>query len=256
MEEFIKTPNLPHGKVKLGVVDGRIINIMESKFNDLKIKLIKTDRISGLYEAVAYHPDLQLHHIEDNLIVIPPNVSNRFVYQLEEEGFLLIVGKSDVGKEYPCNIHYNAARVGNNLICNTRYIDEAILHAAEKRNLNIIEVKQGYSKCSICVVNENAIITSDNGIYNTCSQNGIDCLKISVGYIKIEGLNYGFIGGSTGYLSANELGFYGNIALHPDYVKIKKFLDKYKKQYINLSENLVYDFGTFIPLKEYSILTK
>ena len=43
----------------------------------------------------------------------------------------------------------------------------------------IINVKQGYAKCSICVVSDNAIITADKGIAKAAIQNRIDVLEIT-----------------------------------------------------------------------------
>ena len=42
--------------------------------------------------------------------------------------------------------------------------------------MNIFDSKQGYSKCSICVVNENAIITEDNGIARLLKNSQIDVI--------------------------------------------------------------------------------
>lgn len=256
MEDFVKTPNLPKHQVSLAIVDGRIRTEIQNKLYRNNINLIKTEKIPALYEAVSCHPDLQLHHMGGDKIILAPNVSNRFVYQLEEKGFRLIFGETEIGGNYPSNIAYNAARVGKNLICNKKYTDKRLIAEAEKLNLNIIDVKQGYSKCSLCVVEEAAVISSDDGILKACSSNGIDFKKIRSGNIALQGFDYGFIGGASGYLSSSELGFYGNISFHPDYDIIKDFLKKYRKKEINLGENLVYDYGTFIPLKEYSILNK
>ena len=56
------------------------------------------------------------------------------------------------------------AIVNDNMICKTNSTSRHLLNFAETNNINIINSNQGYSKCSICIVSENAIITEDSGI--------------------------------------------------------------------------------------------
>jgi hypothetical protein len=256
LEEFIQIPNLPKSEISVAVVDGRIDKKMEKLLNELHIKLIKTEKIDGVYEAVAYHPDIMLHHLGLNEIIAAPNINNKLLYELENNGFHIILGKSELGDKYPNNVAYNAARLGKYLICNLKYTDEILLENAYKHNLIFVNINQGYSKCSICVINENSIITSDKGIYKEVVLKGIDCCLINKGDIALKGMEYGFIGGATGLVSHNKLAFFGDISKHSDFKKVNKFLIKHKKKHLNLSENIVNDFGTLVPLKEYSILTK
>jgi len=256
MENYIEIPNLPRGRVSLAVVDGRITRDIEEKLDSLNISIIKTRRIVGLYEAIAYHPDVMLHHLGNNKLVVAPNINNELAYELEKHGLQLIIGKTPVGAKYPLDVGYNAARVGNSLICNLKYADEIILENSEKLGINILNVKQGYTKCSICVVDKNALITSDYGIYNAISTTHIDCLLIASGGIELPCMNYGFIGGTSGFISEAEIGFYGDILKHKSFNEINSFIIKYGKKAFNLSKNIIRDFGTLIPLKEYSILTK
>lgn len=256
MEEFIKIPNLPRHEVSLAVVDGRIDRNIENMFKKLNIKIIKTKRIIGLYEEVAYHPDIMVHHLGDNRIIVAPNINDKTVYELEQYGFDVIIGKREIGNIYPMDIAYNAARVGNTLICNVKYSDNVLLENANKIGLEIIHVKQGYTKCSICIVDQRSIITSDLGIAQRLINSYIDTCLIKVGDIELFDSRYGFIGGASGYLSGEKLSFFGDISLHTDFEKIHRFLIKNGKTTLNLSKNKVNDYGTLIPLKEYSILTK
>lgn len=256
MEEFIEIPNLPRGRVSVAVVDGRIHKNMEKRLYKLDIKIIKTEKIQGACEAVSYHPDIMLHHLGLNRIMVAPNINNKIIYELEDNGFQIIPGKSYIKGTYPYDVAYNATRLGSCLICNLNYTDEILLENARKLNLKLLNINQGYSKCSICVVNERAIITSDKGINKVLTAEGIDCCLIKEGQIVLEGMNYGFIGGAAGLVSQIELVFFGDISKHSDYEKLNRFLIKYEKKHLNLSENIVNDFGTLIPLKEYSILTK
>lgn len=254
MERFIKSPNLPEGKVSLALVDGRIDKALEESLIKRDIKLIKTEKVNGLYDAISFHPDLMLHHLGDENVVAAPNVDDKILWRLEEEGFKIIFGKKEIGGKYPGDIPYNTARFGDFAVCSIKHTDEILLDNLVKRNVKIIDTKQGYSKCSICVVDSSSVITSDKGLYKTLTGYGVDVLLITPGHIGLFELSHGFIGGASGSVSHNEIAFYGNLHRHPNGCEIKNFLLKHGKTLINLSENLLIDLGTLIPLKEYSIL--
>ncbi|KRQ87336.1 hypothetical protein ABG79_00674 [Caloramator mitchellensis] len=253
MERFIKTPNLPQGNVSLAAVDGRINSEIEKQFNKLNIRLIKTEKIDT-YDAISYHPDIMLHHIGEDKIVVPPNIPNKLYYELEKEGFKLIIGKKAVGYQYPDDVAYNVARIGKWAVCNKRFTDEILLDELVKSEIDIIDVKQGYSKCSIAIIAQNSVITSDKGIAKKMVQNLLDVLLIQAGFIELKGLNHGFIGGACGFVSQDKLAFYGNLRFHPDESNIRRFMSKYGIYCLELSETNLIDYGTIIPLKEYSIL--
>lgn len=255
MENFIQSPNLPAGKVSLAVIDGRVTEDIERNIQDLRIRLIKTKKTNGLYEAISYHPDIVIHHLGENEIVAAPNIDNQIIYKLEEEGFKIIIGKRSAAGTYPYDISYNVARFGNKAVCCIKHTDEVLLQKLHERGIKIININQGYAKCSICVVSKEAVITSDKGIYKELQKNNISVLLITPGNIRLFNMNYGFIGGASGSVSNSSIAFFGNMELHPNYNEIQIFMSKYNKSVINLSKNLLLDLGTLIPLKEYSILT-
>ena len=254
MENFVLVPNLPVSNVSLAVVDGRISNEIEQELIKNNIRLIKTEKIDGLDNAISFHPDMMMHHLGGKDIIVAKNISQKIVYALEDEGFNVICGRCDACGSYPYDVCYNVARIGNAAFCNMKYTDEVLLENLYKRNIKIIDVKQGYSKCSICVVSFKSAVTSDRGLHNILNNNGIETLLITPGSIKLFDYNYGFIGGSSGFISKDTMAFFGNIANHPDYISINSFLIKNGKKLKNLGKNILWDFGTLLPLKEYSIL--
>lgn len=151
-------------------------------------------------------------------------------------------------KKYPNNIQYNVAILGNYAIHNFKYTDNIILEYLDKFNIKKINVKQGYCKCSICIVDENSIITSDEGIHKEVIKYGIDSLLIEKGYIDLFDLDYGFIGGCSGLISKDTLSFFGDIKKHPDYNRILEFVNKKNKKIISLSNEKLLDLGSLIPL--------
>ena len=70
----------------------------------------------------------------------------------------IAVSASNLSTNYPNDIALNAVMIGKNIICNKKYTDKYIIEYATNNNLNIIDVKQGYSKCSVVPISHNAII--------------------------------------------------------------------------------------------------
>ncbi|MDB8792035.1 hypothetical protein PN398_15030, partial [Romboutsia sp. 1001216sp1] len=157
-------------------------------------------------------------------------------------------GNLPIESKYPNNIQYNVCLFGKYAIHNFDYTDKNILKYIKENNLTMINVNQGYTKCSVCIVDENSIITSDEGIYKEVIKHNIDCLLISKGNIDLFNMNYGFIGGCSGLISHKELAFYGNIKLHPDYDKIYDFVKSKNKEIISLSDEKLLDLGSLIPI--------
>jgi len=122
------------------------------------------------------------------------------------------------------------------------------MYYLEKEGLEFINVKQGYTKCSIAVVDRKAVITSDYPIYKKLIELGVDVLLIEPGYIRLDGYPYGFVGGTCGNLSGETIAFSGKFLCHPDRLKISSFLKKYNKKVLWLRNENVTDIGTIINL--------
>ena len=238
-------------KLQLAIVDKRIPQTIEDNLNNIGVNIIKSTACSNTYDAIKYHPDISVCKLNSNNIVVAPNVYDYYKEVLKPYGFNVICGESTIKNKYPYNIHYNIVILEKFAIHNFKYTDKVILDYIEKNNIEKINVSQGYCKCSICVVDDNSIITSDEGIYKEVIKYGIDCLLIEKGHIDLFELNYGFIGGCSFLLSHNELAFLGNIKKHPDYDKILNFVKSKNKKLISLSNDKLIDLGSVIQLMEY-----
>lgn len=163
---------------------------------------------------------------------------------------------------YPKDVRYNACCTGKYFIHNLKYTDTELLRSAcgfsshnsenpqtaearaklasaasaaggraaaetpnaENANCIPINVPQGYAKCSIVSVNENSVITYDDGIAKACLKTGLDVLHISSGHILLPGYPTGFIGGCSGRIG-NEIIFNGDLSLHPNFTAIRDFIE-------------------------------
>lgn len=245
---FVRTSFIPEYKILLALIDKRITKDMKAKLNDLNINIIESTPCIQAYDAINCHPDITILKINDNNIIVAPNVYDYYSKKLCPLGFNIIKGNSLIKSKYPYNIAYNVAIFGKYAIHNLKYTDKKVLEFLDKNNFTKINVKQGYCKCSICIVDENSIITSDEGIYKEVIKHDIDCLLIEKGHIDLFDLSYGFIGGCSGLISKDDLIFFGDISKHPNYNEIKKFVESKNKNIISLSNEKLLDLGSLIPL--------
>lgn len=145
--------------------------------------------------------------------------------------------------KYPHDVIFNACLVGSLLICNKKSVSRLILEVAEDYGYKIINVPQGYTKCSVCVVSDNAIITADKAIAKACHTAGVDVLTVREGYVCLPPYDFGFIGGTSG-ACGNNVYFCGSLDTHPDADDIRTFCAKHGKTAVSLSMGKLFDVGS------------
>ena len=244
----MKSSFIPSKKISFALIDSRASKNIVQSLNQLNIKIIKTIKCNETYDAISYHPDICVIKLNNNDILVAPNVYDYYKKNLTPLGFNVIKGNLSIENKYPHNVQYNVAILGNKVIHNFKYTDNILLDYINKNRMTKINVNQGYCKCSICIVDENSIITSDEGIYNEVIKHSIDCFLIEKGHIDLFELNYGFIGGCTGLISNDTLAFFGDIEKHPNFNDIQNFVSKRNKKILCLSKENLTDLGSLIPL--------
>jgi hypothetical protein len=245
---FLNKPFLPEKNIKTALVDYRIGNEGFEALADLGIEAMKTMPCNDLYDAINGHPDIVVYHIGGNKLIVAPNVFEALQPIFLKKGFALTKGETWLYRNYPENIAYNVLRIGSFAFHNTKYTDKAIIQELEKESIELIHINQGYAKCSVSIVDENSIITSDYKLAKSLDRHGIDCLLIKPGGIILEGLNYGFIGGSCGLLSKNMMAFTGKLDKIQDNYKIYDFLNSKGIEVKILSTKQIFDIGSIMPL--------
>lgn len=245
---MLNNPFIPKKFANTVIVDGRISVEMKSKLKKMNINIIPTIPCKEVSEPISYHPDITIHPINHNTLIVAPNVFDYYEDKLRGMGIKIIKGETKLGKDYPEDIAYNVGRVGKFAVHNFKYTDEKLKYYLKKENLEFIDIRQGYTKCSMAIIDNIAIITADYPMYRILSINGIDVLLVSPGYIDLKGYSHGFMGGATGNLSEDVVLFSGNFDTHPDKNKIFNFVKKYNKKIVWLSDKKIMDIGTIISL--------
>lgn len=243
---YFEKPSTPNKCSGGAIVDYRTDKESIKELNKLGVKVFKSCFIPSLYDAVCGHPDMQIHHLGGNRFVCAPEAFEHYTKLLPEAD--IIKGSKALIAAYPGDICYNAAAFGNYLICNAVSTTIEISSEYQRRGQTILNVKQGYAKCSICIVNDNAIITADEGIYKTALENKIDALKICEGFITLKNMSYGFIGGATGLIAHDALAVNGDIKTHKDSANIISFCKNYGVEVVSLKKGEIEDIGSILPI--------
>ena len=216
-----------------------------SKFN---IDFIEIPKNSTLYDAIDGHVDIQMNIIDkkEKKIIVHKDIDSSFLKKLEQYNIKYLKSLSSLTEKYPGNIILNAAILENDIIHNFKYTDKNLISSMKDKNF--INVKQGYSKCSILPIREKVIITNDKGIHDILKKEDYDILWLPPGDILLPTLNYGFIGGVGGKISDDSLAFFGNLDYYKYGKEIKLFLSKYDIKPIYLSQGKLIDRGSLMCL--------
>ncbi len=248
MTHFVEKPHLPESKVNAVVMSDIKENIVEELKNNYHIEVISSQPLLGIVGEERYHADMSLCHMGGNkfLSAAENKAVIKFLTDLRAE---CIICDSITAKKPELNVCF----LGNKLICHTKKSERRILRYADENGIKVYHTNQYYTKCSIAVVAENAVMTSDRSVISICHKNKIDVLELSVGGVELNGYDYGFIGGSCGFIDGKTLAFSGKISFHPDAEKIRSFLHSYGIYAAELSSEPLYDIGGILPLTENDI---
>ncbi len=226
-----------------GNINKESIKTLE-KFN---VDIFTTSKCDSVYDEISYHTDIQMF-IDGRNIIIEPKLYDKYVEELNKENnFIIEKGESFLTDSYPKDIMYNSCIIGKYFIHNLEYTDKKILEYIDKNNYEKINIKQGYSKCSISIVDENSIITSDKGIAKELSKY-LDVLYIEPDENIRLGNMAGIIGGATGLIDNNWL-INGDINRLKECDKIINFVKQKNKEIVCLNNGEIEDVGSILFIK-------
>lgn len=244
----VDKPNCPSGIVTQVLIGETYRNLFDSFFENKQIEPIYVPDNPSVDESLKGHVDLSVFHAGNEELFVSRSIEcTDFITEIDNNcNIFYVFGQNST---YPEDCNLNIAFNGSYLIYNVETADKDIVRYLTKLNVsNTIHVKQGYTKCSVCFVDDTSIITGDPGIAKACRSKGMEVLLIDDSFIKLDHFNKGFIGGSSFKPSQNELAFTGTI---PDYKtrnEIEEFLMNRKIKAVYMREHTMIDVGGIIPI--------
>lgn len=202
-------------------------------------KIARTKSNKNLMKGLDIHTDILVHPLPSGELVV--DRENFEYYKKIFPDKNILPSHSILSKKYPKDVALNAFTFKNYFIHNLKFTDKVLLDYYKNSGYEMINIKQGYGKCS-SLVTEDFIITSDGGIYESL-RDSIPIYKINHGEIRLQNFNYGFIGGASGVLG-KKIFFTGDFSHHSSYEEILKIIKKYDYEIEILSDETIEDFGS------------
>ena len=235
---FISTPNLPKSKVCVFIANTPIEGAT----------VIKPPKMDMLPPSLSRHADLSIAIVSSKKAVCPPESYAYYKSALFPYGFEIIEGKTHLGCNYPLDSAYNVCIIGKKCFLNKKVCDPTLYDILISEGYEIIFVNQGYTKCSICPIDENTFITADKGIYDKGVEMGFEALLISNEGILLPDYKNGFWGGCCGLGAPDTLLVNGDVETIKSGNLIKEFLNRKGIKIKNLKKGEVIDIGSVLPL--------
>lgn len=252
MTRFIKEPHLPQNLISACVISPEISSDIRQGLESLSIEMFFATRCRNIQPSVAAHSDMLCHHAGGRQIFLEQGQQELFG-RLSTKGFEPIFIEKKLSAKYPHDIALNCPALSSLLFCNKKHTSSALLNYYIQLGYKIINVNQGYAKCSVLILNKNAVMSDDEGIVNAFKTKGIDALLVEKGDVFLEGQPYGFIGGCGGLIDKDKLALFGELDYHSDKKKIRAFANRHKVEIISLAKGRLVDYGGLLPVLERDI---
>lgn len=241
------------------IIDFKMRKVEKEYIENLGLEIIENKFNLDLYDEIASHPDICYLKINDKLII--SKCSENFIKDKITD-LLYIVGDSILSGKYPLDVPYNICIIAKNAIHNFKYTDKKVVNILTDLGYNLINVEQGYAKCSTFVLDSNSAITSDITIAKELLDKGIDVLLTKEPDIKLlkrtnQNINeenkmffqnsqmQGFIGGAMVRID-NKVIVFGDLNNLINNTKIRKFIEKRGLEIIDFKGLDIIDYGGII----------
>lgn len=235
------------------IIDERMRNIEKQKLQDLGYKLIEIKENKTVYKEISSHTDIFVCKINNKLIVEKSQYKN--IKQNIEGNQVIEEGDEEVSNNYPYDIRYNVCLIGKKAIHNFDFTEPKVKKELINNNYQLINTKQGYTNCSIAVIDNKSIILSDKGLYKTLKNQDLDILFLDyepdIKLLSDYGYSNknGFIGGAISRVGNNII-VSGDLNKIDKENKIKNFIQKRNLDLIDFNGLDVIDYGGIVEIKE------
>ena len=226
------------------IIDNRIRKNEKEKLIELGYKLIEIKTSTKVYPEISSHVDIFACKVGEKIIVEPTQYILQSNFYEKDE---IIKGQDEIQEKYPADIKYNVCKA----IHNFQYTDAKLKQELINNNYELINTTQGYTNCSIAVIDDNSAIVSDKGLYKILKFHGIDTLLVenNLDIKLLNGGNYsskkGFIGGCITRLGDSIIVF-GDLNKIDIDGRIRDFITSKNLKIIEFKEFDIIDYGGLI----------
>ena len=228
------------------IIDERMRLIEKEKLKELGYELVEIKQSNQVYEEISSHVDIFVCKVGEKLI-IEPSQYNNIKSQLQNEK--IEIGNELIENKYPLDIKYNVCIIGKKALHNFEYTDSKIKQ--ELNEYELINTTQGYTNCSIAVIDDNSAIVTDKGLYKILQKHEIDVLYLEYEPdIKLLAQNgyssrKGFIGGVISRID-NKIIVSGDLNKIDLNGEIRTFIQKRELELIEFKGQDVIDYGGIV----------
>ena len=243
------------------IIDERMRQIEKRKLSELGYNIIEIKQSDKLYQEISSHVDIFVCKTERNIIVEP----SKFKYikdklkneksQFSNEDKRILSGNEEINAKYPYDIKYNVCIIGRKALHNFEYTDSKLKTELIKQGYEMIDTTQGYTNCSIAVIDNNSAIVTDKGLYKILQKNNINVLYLDyepdIKLLKSEGYSNrnGFIGGAVSRLG-DKIIVFGDLNEIDINGAMRKFISQRGLDIIDFKGLDVIDYGGIIEIDE------
>ena len=231
------------------IVDCRMRKIEKDKLKELGFELIEIKPSKNVYEEISSHVDIFTCKI-GNTIIIEPSQYAQIIDKIENKN--IKKGREKVSSKYPEDIKYNVCIIGKKAIHNFKFTDLSVKEELEAHNYELIPTTQGYTNCSIAVIDDNSAIVTDKGLYKILQKHNIDVIFIKEPDIKLltrKGFSdkKGFIGGVITRIEDSII-VTGDLRKIDIDDKIREFIERKNLKIIDFKDLDVIDYGGILEI--------
>lgn len=228
--------------MKYLMIDERMRSIEKEKLKELGYELIEIKESEEVYTEISSHVDIFACKTGEKVVVD----ATQYIYMPELPN--IEQGIDNVEAEYPFDIKYNVCTIGKYAIHNFKYTDKKVQQELIKSGYELIQTTQGYTNCSIAVIDDNSAIVTDKGLCKI-----LESLNINVLFLDYEpnikllnkygySSKNGFIGGAISRIGDNVMVF-GDLNKIDNNNVIRNFITDRNLKIIDFENLEVIDYG-------------
>lgn len=225
--------------MKTVLVDPYLSDECKCSLSALGLKVREIPVWRGLEGSVSSHPDMLMSLLPDGSLLTGEDyyAENREFF--DSLGVKVVTDHLSPHSPYPTDVLFDALAVGDTVYGREGSVSGRLLGSYPR----FAPVSQGYARCSVAVISDNAAITADTGLERALKKDGVRVLRIRPGNILLKGFSCGFIGGASGTLLGGKYCFFGDVLTHPDGEAVLAFMTENGITAVTLSGGPLSDHG-------------